>query len=585
MTKTFNNQAFQQELDNAQGPTVLPILFAAVVGRACKASISWRLEAGGNLGTLDLLATSTSFANAIFAQISLRSISIIGCAMAAIWAFSPVGGQASLRIMTIGSMSVVNATSFGYIPANNSYYDWVLADGSYLWPTATGLYIAALLAPARIKESPMDLWSNVKIPSLEDLLELKSGAVATSSWMDVPAENVTYTSLVGIPVSGVNASSGATNFTLETSYWRLQCSAVEIGKVCAKFLPNTPARCRVQDGIDWSGASGMASLLLSNSSDISDPRDPICDRNYWATDIPPRDLIYAAWPMANNQIDGADDPFNAHCTIETSWVELDIRCQIRDCAVKRIRRSLQARPPPGWTFLDDTNCTNWQYFTNWFTSIGEATSSGLGTLPQGYLSDPNDPTLAKYNNSTVIRPGELAPNVFARRLGQLMNTWWMVSIARETLSSGVSGGLSGRTDPRPGISDLILLRVDTASGDSTQEVPVIKCRQGWFVALLLTSMVLLLAGAIPPIVRAWARAPAFTLLVSTLLRDTPYFDAPEAGSTLDSTQRSRLLKQRAVRLGDVMPKEPVGHLAIGAWSGGEEGEQWPARVQKGRLYA
>jgi hypothetical protein len=75
-----------------KGPTVLPILFATVVGRASRACLFWRLEVGEKLGILDMLASSTTFASAILAQITLRSVSTIGCVLAVVWALSPLGG-------------------------------------------------------------------------------------------------------------------------------------------------------------------------------------------------------------------------------------------------------------------------------------------------------------------------------------------------------------------------------------------------------------------------------------------------------------------------------------------------------------
>jgi hypothetical protein len=44
-----------------KGPTILPILFATVVGRASRACIFWRLEVGEKLGILDMLASSNYY--------------------------------------------------------------------------------------------------------------------------------------------------------------------------------------------------------------------------------------------------------------------------------------------------------------------------------------------------------------------------------------------------------------------------------------------------------------------------------------------------------------------------------------------
>jgi ABC-type multidrug transport system fused ATPase/permease subunit len=148
----------------------LPILFATVIGRASRACLVWRLELGEKLGVLDMLASSTTFASAMLAQITLRGFSAIGFLLAAVWALSPVGGQASLRIMTVGQMTVTNTASFDYLSPVSSYNDWISSSGGHaVEVTAKGLYLAALTSPTRAKDSPTDLWGNAKIPMLEDI--------------------------------------------------------------------------------------------------------------------------------------------------------------------------------------------------------------------------------------------------------------------------------------------------------------------------------------------------------------------------------------------------------------------------------
>lgn len=204
-----------------------------MVGRASKACLAWRLEVGEKLGNLDVLASSTTFASAMLAQVSIRNVSAIGCLLAAVWTLSPIGGQASLRIMTIGKMAVINTASFDYLSTYNSYSDWHSASGGGSFEaTATGLYLASLIAPQRMKDSPTDLWDNVKIPMLEDIPGWTESASDTDAWYKVPQHNVSYSSLVGIPVSGIASDARMATSNLETSYWRLECPIVERGSTC-----------------------------------------------------------------------------------------------------------------------------------------------------------------------------------------------------------------------------------------------------------------------------------------------------------------------------------------------------------------
>jgi hypothetical protein len=52
-----------------QGPTVFPLLFASVVGRAVHAILLWRLEKGEHIVILDTLAGSTSLTSTVTSQL------------------------------------------------------------------------------------------------------------------------------------------------------------------------------------------------------------------------------------------------------------------------------------------------------------------------------------------------------------------------------------------------------------------------------------------------------------------------------------------------------------------------------------
>ncbi len=49
---------------------------------------------------------------------------------------------------------------------------------------------------------------------------------------------------------------------------------------------------------------------------------------------------------------------------------------------------------------------------------------------------------------------------------------------------------------------------------------------------------------------------------SSLKRNNPYIPLPPCGNTLDGMERARALKHVRVRLQDVQPDTPVGHVAL-----------------------
>jgi hypothetical protein len=298
------------------------------------------------------------------------------------------------------------------------------------------------------------------------------------------------------------------------------------------------------------------------------------------TDTFPRHFIYSGFPKYFAAEGLADDEmFSALCTLSTSWVEAEVRCQGRECTVRRMRRSQLSHSSPGRTSLDDFLCTNFEYFSIWFLRIGDASSSAQGGLPQGYLAYPTDPSLAIHSAVQVPNPADIGSTLFAQRLGHLLNTWWLVSVGREVISSGVDMGKVGRVG-----ENLSTLQLNTASGTLTHQVVIIKCSTGWFVALVAVSAVLIIASVVPLVLRLWTRTPAFNLLPSTMLKDNPYFGDAKTGSTLESSERSRLLRRRMVRFGDVAPDDAVGYLAVGSLGDGNNGVGEVRRVQKNRLY-
>jgi hypothetical protein len=76
-----------------QGPTVFPITFATIVGRAIKSLSLWRLQEGERIGVLNLLLGCTTITNTVTTQFSLRSIRVLGMLLIILWALSPVAAK------------------------------------------------------------------------------------------------------------------------------------------------------------------------------------------------------------------------------------------------------------------------------------------------------------------------------------------------------------------------------------------------------------------------------------------------------------------------------------------------------------
>lgn len=209
--------------------TVLPIVFASVVGRLMSEGARWRLERGASVGSLEQLMGSRTVGGAIVTLFQFHSWNRLTLALLALWALSPLGTQSLLRMSKLHHNLDLGATRTTYFDssARSQLVDWAsLGAGG---PSSSilkarlraiaGLYSTLVSTPESIKLDTMDPWGNVKIPYLHP----ESG----SDWRDIRQDLTTddYSSLAGVPLSDLNYD-GKTTFSLESSYIQLQCSNI-----------------------------------------------------------------------------------------------------------------------------------------------------------------------------------------------------------------------------------------------------------------------------------------------------------------------------------------------------------------------
>ena len=155
---------------------MFPILFASVLGRAVHAILLWRLEKGERIGILDTLAGSTTLTSTVTSQLQLRRTTLLGVALIAVWALSPIGGQGSIRQITIDEDIAVQPASFNYVvPHGNMLmyaHDFLTAHQRFL----EAVFMAAILGPLSSRSSPRDIWGNVKVPRIEHYEKMSQAA-------------------------------------------------------------------------------------------------------------------------------------------------------------------------------------------------------------------------------------------------------------------------------------------------------------------------------------------------------------------------------------------------------------------------
>ncbi|KAK7937391.1 uncharacterized protein PG986_014259 [Apiospora aurea] len=173
-------------------------------------------------------ASSTTVGGAATAQFAVRKASVLGIALIALWALSPIGGQASLRILSTGNYT--KTVTFEYFKPEGLVHHW--ANERYL---VTQKPILDSLWVSQLTDGPAyntDMWNGVRILMVEPLEADKSHVSDDGGWYDVPFSfQVPYASMLG--ASGISALNGSTHlsassdltypFPIETWYWTLDC--------------------------------------------------------------------------------------------------------------------------------------------------------------------------------------------------------------------------------------------------------------------------------------------------------------------------------------------------------------------------
>jgi hypothetical protein len=545
-------------------------MFAAVVGRAIKSTSLWRLQEGERIGLLDLLLGSMTVTNTITTQISLRSLHLLGILLTLLWALSPIGGQASLRVLRFQSTPVAHSVSLQYMNMNSSYAAYMSADtGSQLSPV-DALFLSAMAAPPTIKNSSLDSWGNLKIPMIESLPGYLEGQAQT--WLVVDGGNTetppVYSSLLGVPIANI-PRDGNTTFNLETSYWSLNCPSLEEVTSYTDMLNllNISSGTATEPNwvATWGGLNSSTPMLTPSGQFRCNATDP---------ETPARVIQYVSYDSNTSGVGT-----KAVCTIQTSYVELSISCDGWNCNVNKIRQSTLPHQPAGYTGLDSCNgyvtVAAFDWYTVYFARIITGVHAAQPTAIQAYFIKPENP----FNLSAIFRMPPLyqvGNQSFAISLAQLLNTYWIASIGTEAL-------VLGHPEDFSALSSLSVQETQFSNNTATVTLDeeIMVCNWGWLVALVVATLAMFLAAVVGMAVDLQIWIPDLSMNISTITRSNPYFALPHGGAAMSDAKRYRLLKDVKARFGDVVPEGQVGHLVIGDCY--EDGGR-VMRFQKDRYY-
>ncbi|KAK4455215.1 hypothetical protein QBC34DRAFT_433427 [Podospora aff. communis PSN243] len=535
------------------GPSIFPIVFAAVTANFLRALAAWKLERGITVLNLELLLGSRSVFSAFSIPFSIRSINLFVPLLMVLWALSPLGGQAALRAVEVAPPETAEPWIVQYLDFMSEfpYSSPTSSAGIDLLPAALGAFSAALAAPPEVKGASQDAFRNIKIPMIEPCQRADTPK-DQDGWFGLEERgNISFSSLSGLPIASLEPMITRANysFVLETSYVYANCSVSHsTGMSMTEFRSYLDANTRYNN---W------RTLVITP---LFEPQ-----------------VIFTSWT-----INGLT---NATCNLTTTFVEAEVRCRGSVCENIRARPGkIPEKPLYPKTVLSGLPA---EAFFRSFVNASETPWSKeyiadpYSTPIEYYFTHPEAPYSARRNASEDgWRGAEIWPvgdEVFSQRFTELLNTFWIVNIA----PFAVTGNFTYESQPRDPTPGPTRYRIHNVTGSVISNDPVLRASWGWIAMLIVASSVILLAGVLAAALRLLRRGPDILDRTPLLLRDNPYADVQPVSSMEGSVDAMARLKDVKVCIGDGKTEAATGRLVFGT-----VGEVEPlARQRKGRLYS
>ncbi|ORX95134.1 hypothetical protein BCR34DRAFT_200441 [Clohesyomyces aquaticus] len=516
-------------------PTIFPVIFACLMGRCFKHIGLYYAERGITLGRLEQLVGCQSLFSALERQIALPW-SVLGVLMTFVWFLSPLGGQSALRLLDQEKKYLKSTGTVHYL--NPLAIQGAFVGGASAMnsgrSTYTSVFLAALLSSSKYQATPMDLWGNVKMPAYSSL---KGGA---AGFKDVDySQNVTYASLIGIPVAGVQSVNTTSTYSLKTRQWDVTCENV---------------RAVLKEDANFGNAT--ATWKLRRPAINSCPDYP-CKFNLTSQDSTENFTV-------------------ADCQMTFQYVEARISCNGTSCRADSMQK-LDLLGDAYTQSLDDF--TRSVMIANELNSLPTTDNYGVGsptargsTNMEKWMYDPWNFIGATFANVDLWK---LPAETLGERLTIIINTFWQSTYATTTLGGNLPKNL---TELANDFSPNLTFN-ETKAAVTLESTFVYKTNWKWFVALLVSSIVLQIAAYAGLFLRYITLAPDIIGYASSLTFMNPYIPTPTGGTTLHGLERSALLHDLKIRIGDVCANEPVGAISVAKADEGRVG-----RLDRRRWY-
>ncbi|KAL8781235.1 MAG: hypothetical protein Q9213_006088 [Squamulea squamosa] len=517
-------------------PTIFPLVFAAVVGRALNFFARLGLERGSSLGVLEQLVGSQTVFGTIWVQVVLRNFNALGVFLILLWLISPLGGQASLRLISQDREVDVGSTTLACVDPTNTTSSSFQGFAQIMEAASiNALYTGCMVAPLPIKISAQDTWGNIKVPRFETY----NHTLDDEGNAKIPEEDVDWA------------------HCLATSDW--------IEDVLGVSLANQTNASAIWDGgVILDGGVTPSSWRLHLSDDPLQAYDPDKLSFVWFSKCgridsfqdPPTDLNYDSTCLAN-------------CSMTVTHAEVHIACHGLSCKPTKIR---EIPPPSDWvgSLVEHVGHAMWAYFYQNLVGFDTRGASVTSSVTEHYICGHVESPF-QYGASTAYSdPGyldmtEVPLPDFTRRLRTILNTYFIASVAPDastgTMSNANATRLLNGENRIPGGYYGLGLMPATATTSSSRNV--YRCNKTFVTLTIIASAILYIIGVAGVIAKYWCKGPDMLGYITSIVRHNPYTALHVQNSTLDTSELARQSKEMFLRLEDVKGMtDNVGHVAI-----------------------
>lgn len=556
-------------------PTIYPIIFAAITGRFFRNLARYLVELPGGvrLAALEQIFGSQSFAGAFERLFFVRTQVVIGAAIFAIWALSPLGGQSASRLLE-GKPQYSRSTGTIYYmhPAFQKSKYYRPSDVGRLGVNANALYSACFTSSEDQRRSPRDLWGFPRIPQWQ-----KNRTMGELYEVDVDAldaGDAFFASLLGTKMQGLNFATGTYwyNFTLETAYHDFDC------KVVNTAIPPEDVSSYLRNDFNVSQIfNDSAADDRSFSVSFSQPRDMNISSFLSSGDV---HLLYLSKTLDRPSPDATWNFALFDCLWNFVIMETEMLCSndVESTACRPYQQRRIDKPQTAEYWIRNVGSPPMTNFLKWWPIANGIVDVQTSSPTDRYLAGDAYP----FATLDLLDWTDVDATNFSRRLTTAYNTYWdstldPLSHTNTSLSSTVApNALNVSTN-----LDYTTFMNSTAAREETNRM-LFHANRGWVIILLITTVILQIISILGVLLRWVVQGPDVLGYVSTMTRDNSYVPLPVGGSALDGPDRARMLGGLRVQLADTAPGKEQGYIALAAVPARDGSAV--ARIQRNRVY-